>query len=161
MQMNRIGLIIGLAALIFSVFCISCEPRLWQEYVIAAPAPIEDLTVTEVKTGKGVIELSCTFIRPRFNIELLNEELGGIPDAYFFLRKEGASNGEEIGVDNTIIDDYTAGDTVAVDGMYVSENDIERGESYVLVGYSVDEEGQKSEPATSESFVIPLFNVYE
>ena len=55
---------------------------------------------------------------------------------------------------------YEAGETVSEDRFSASGNDVEKGESYVLVGYTVDQEGQKSDPpAISEPFVIPLYDV--
>lgn len=158
-QTKQVFPAIGFAAIVLSLLCISCEPQYWEEYVIAKPEPIEDLEVTEVRAGRGVVGIACTFTRPAFAIEALIE--GHIPDAFFFLRKEDGTTDEEIAVDNVLLHSYAADEVVTEDGMYVSENDIERGESYVLVGYTVDMEGQLSEPAISDPFVIPLFNVYE
>jgi hypothetical protein len=159
-QTKRVFPAISLAAILFSVLCFSCEPRYWQDYVMSQPEPIEELTVTDVRTFMGGISISCTYVVPSFSIVSLTGDENDCPDGYFFIRKEGAAADEEILVGRMWLDVYDAGDTVSEDGgFYASQNDVEKGESYVLVGYTVDQEGQLSEPAVSEPFVVPLYDV--
>lgn len=160
-QTNRICMGTGFLAILISILSFSCEPLNWAKYVLSEPEPLRDLDVTEVLTGRGVVAIHCTFTRPAFTTEELGSSEGNIPDAYFFLRKEGGTADEEIGVDTIYLHNYSADEVVTVDGMFVSENDIEKGESYVLVGYTVDSEGQRSGPTLSDPFVIPLYTVGE
>jgi hypothetical protein len=158
-QSKRIFPSIGLAALLFSILCFSCEPRNWQEYVIAQPEPIENLAVTDVGTFIGSISISCTYVVPSFAIVSLTGNENDCPDGYLFLRKEGSSADEEILVGHMMLSEYKAGETVSEDRFSASGNDVEKGASYVLVGYTVDQEGQLSEPAVSEPFVVPVYDV--
>lgn len=67
-------LIAGLAALALSLLFFSCEPQNWQEYVIAKPEPITDLTVTDVEVNSGSIAISFTYVVPSFSIQTFTDD---------------------------------------------------------------------------------------